>query len=107
MSIEEIITQDKNIDDDLRLKVINHLLDMNNNTLVNSRLNKKQVNTIAKLLTFSRVYKNDYTLKLAYDVLKLQVSLQGLGRKELVRILQTTSDYEPTESKKSFKDVFR
>jgi len=39
--------------------------------------------------------------------LKLQVSIQGLGRKELVRILQTTSDYEPTESKKSFKDVFR
>lgn len=107
MSIDEIITQDKNIDDDLRLKVINHLLDMTNNTLVNSRLNKKQINTIIKLLTFARIYNNDYTLNIAYDLLKLQVSLQGLGRKELVKILQTTSDYEPTENNKSFKDVFR
>ena len=46
-------------------------------------------------------------LKLAYDMLKLQVSLQGLGRKELVRILQTTSDLEQVDSKSSFKDVFR
>lgn len=107
MSIDEIITQDKNIDDDLRLKVINHLLDMTNNTLVNSRLNKKQINTIIKLLTFARIYNNDYTLNVAYDLLKLQVSLQGLGRKELVKILQTTSDYEPTDNNKSFKDVFR
>lgn len=107
MNIEEIITQDKNIDDDLRLKVTNHLLDMTNNTLVNSRLNKSQINAITKLLTFSRLYKNDFTLKLAYDMLKLQVSLNGLGRKELVRILQTTSDLEQVDSKSSFKDVFR
>lgn len=106
MNIDEIMTTDKTIDDDLRLKVINHLLDMTNNTLVNSRLNKSQINAITKLLTFSRLYKNDFTLKIAYDMLKLQVSLNGLGRKELVRILQTTSDYEP-ESKTSFKDVFR
>lgn len=107
MNIEEIMTQDKNIDDDLRLKVINHLLDMTNNTLVNSRLNKSQINAIAKLLTFSRLYKNDFTLKLAYDMLQLQVSLNGLGRKELVRILQTTNDLEQVENKSSFKDVFR
>ena len=30
-------------------------------------------------------------------MLKLQVSLQGLGRKELVRILQTTSDLEQVD----------
>ena len=107
MNIEEIMTTDKNIDDDLRLKVTNHLLDMTNNTLVNSRLNKSQINAITKLLTFSRLYKNDFTLKIAYDMLKLQVSLQGLGRKELVRILQTTNDAEQVDSKKSFKDVFR
>jgi hypothetical protein len=107
MNIEEIMTTDKTIDDDLRLKVTNHLLDMTNNTLVNSRLNKSQINAIAKLLTFSRLYKNDFTLKLAYDMLKLQVSLQGLGRKELVRILQTTSDLEQVDTKSSFKDVFR
>lgn len=107
MNIDEIITQEKNIDDDLRLKVINHLLDMTNNTLVNSRLNKSQINAITKLLTFSRLYKNDFTLKIAYDMLKLQVSLHGLGRKELVRILQTTSDYEINDNKSTFKDVFR
>ena len=107
MNIDEIMTTDKTIDDDLRLKVTNHLLDMTNNTLVNSRLNKSQINAITKLLTFSRLYKNDFTLKLAYDMLKLQVSLNGLGRKELVRILQTTSDLEQVDSKSSFKDVFR
>lgn len=93
----------------MKLSVINNLLDMENNKKVNSRINKRQVNLLTQAYLYSDIYDNKLMGKLADNILLLQVSIGGLGRKELVRILQSVGDPVPLEEneKKKFRDVFR
>lgn len=116
--IENLISPDENflnnegennLNDEMKLSVINNLLDMENNKKVNSRINKRQVNLLTQAYLYSDIYDNKLMGKLADNILLLQVSIGGLGRKELVRILQSVGDPVPLEEneKKKFRDVFR
>lgn len=104
---ENTVENQKTFEDELREKVINNLLDMTQNSKVNSRLNKAQVHAITKLFLFSKIYKNEFAENLANMILHLQVSLNGLGRRELVQILEQNNINELTHETKPLKDVFR
>lgn len=113
INLDNILTtndteQEISINDQLRLKVIDNLLDTDKNKKINSRLNKAQVHALTKLYLFADKYNNTFTSQLADNILLLNISLGGLGRKELVRILQTSQEQEiELQTKNITKEVFR
>lgn len=73
-----------------------------------SRLKFEQIGTISKLYLFSDIFNDNITKKLANLILELQISTSGLGRKELVELVQQRSGFEDMlQSNKSSKDIFR
>lgn len=72
----------------------------------NSRIDKAQIKTIAKLFLFGSVYDSNFASDLGRLILELQVSLNGLGRQELVQLVQQRSETiftEETQKKGIFK----
>ena len=73
----------------------------------NSRINKNQVNPLTKLTIFANLFNVDTAKILVDTILKLQVSLYGRGRKEMVEIASKQTYNDNDTSKNSWKDVFR
>ena len=104
----DMLESENNLTDDMRLSVINNLLDTDKNKKVNSRIYREQVSKITRLYTFAEIFNNDLVKNIADNVLLLQISIYGLGRKELVRILQSTSEMsQEDQPKRRLRDVFR
>lgn len=55
-----------------------------------SRIKEEQVLILTKLNLFSEIFDIDFVKSLANNILELQVSIKGLGRKELVRVVNST-----------------
>ncbi len=62
-----------------------------------SRINKEQIRNLTKLFLFAEVYKTPFASSLAKTILELQISLNGLGRQELVQLVQQRSEQIITE----------
>ena len=73
----------------------------------NSRINKNQVNPLTKLTIFAELFNVGTAKTLVDTILKLQVSLYGRGRKEMVEIASKQTYNDNDTSKNSWKDVFR
>jgi len=72
-----------------------------------TRLKDEQVPLLAKLYMYAETFNVPFIKNLADNILQLQISIRGLGRKELVNIVREST---PTEVKRSLfgpKDVFR
>ena len=72
-----------------------------------TRLKDVQVPQMAKLYMFAETFDIPFIRNLADNILQLQISIRGLGRKELVNIVR---DSTPSETKRGLferKDVFR
>ena len=72
----------------------------------NSRIKLEQVELLTKLYLFNDTFKTPLAKKLADLVLHLQVSINGLGRKELIQMVNTNNDNNLQQVKR-VKDVFR
>ena len=72
----------------------------------NSRIKLEQVELLTKLYLFNDTFKTPLAKKLADLVLHLQVSINGLGRKELIQMVNTNND-NVLQQNKRVKDVFR
>src|SRR5690554_3387527 len=72
----------------------------------NSRIKLDQVELLTKLYLFNDTFKTPLAKKLADLVLHLQVSINGLGRKELIQMVNTNND-NTLQQNKRVKDVFR
>lgn len=55
-----------------------------------SRIKEDQVLILTKLNLFSEIFDIDFVKSLANNILELQVSIKGLGRKELVRVVNSS-----------------
>ena len=72
-----------------------------------TRLKDVQVPQMAKLYMFAETFDIPFIRNLADNILQLQISIRGLGRKELVNIVREST---PSETKRGLferKDVFR
>ena len=72
-----------------------------------TRLKDEQIPLLAKLYMYAETFNVPFIKNLADNILQLQISIRGLGRKELVNIVREST---PTETKRSLfgpKDVFR
>ena len=72
-----------------------------------TRLKEEQVPVLTKLYMYAETFNIPFVRNMADNILQLQVSIRGLGRKELVNIVREST---PTEVKRGIfgtKDVFR
>lgn len=104
-----ILNTDNNdtYNDLIALKAVDELLNLSKLKTI-TRINPDQVDIISKLYLFSTVFKVPFTSQLADTILQLQISLRGLGRQELVQLVNQRSavDVVPNTIKTS-KDIFR
>lgn len=78
------------------------------NIKLTSRIKEEQVLILTKLNLFSEIFDIDFVKSLANNILELQVSIKGLGRKELVRVVNSSIPDEIVKRGMfERKDVFR
>lgn len=91
----------------IALKAVEELLNLDKLKTI-TRINPNQVAVITKLYLFSSVFKAPFTSQLADIMLQLQISLRGLGRQELVQLVNQRSQTEsPQGFIKTSKDIFK
>ena len=72
-----------------------------------TRLKEEQVPILTKLYMYAETFNIPFVKNMADNILQLQISIRGLGRKELVNIVKEST---PTEVKRGIfgtKEVFR
>src|SRR5690606_11667424 len=95
----EQIKSDNNATDVIKLQVANSLI-TNKNLKSNSRIKYEQVSHLSKLYLFSDIFEIDFIKNLADNILQLQISINGLGRKELVDLVGKVYNTDISEVEK-------
>ena len=74
-----------------------------------TRLKDEQVPLLAKLYMYAETFDVQFIKNMADNILQLQISIRGLGRKELVNIVRESTPTEVKVKRGLFgtKDVFR
>ena len=93
IKIDELIEKqiDEAKDDLISLLALQELLGEKNLKRV-SRIKDTQVPALTKLFMFGDIFESDTATSLADYILNLQISIRGLGRKELVSLVQKRDD---------------
>ena len=97
-----------NQSDEISLLAISELLSKDKLKSV-SRVKFEQVSIITKLQMFTDVFGTQFTKNLSNLILELQISTNGLGRKELVQLVQRRDGLLELQQGKPIqsKDIFR
>lgn len=72
-----------------------------------SRIKPDQVSNLMKMLLYADTFKTPFVKKMVDYILELQISINGLGRKELVQLVQKRDDMIATQKNITSKDIFR
>lgn len=78
---------DHSTQDQIALKAVDELLDIRKLKTI-SRIKPDQITNITKLYMFAQTFKTPFAKHLADTILQLQISTNGLGRQELVQLVQ-------------------
>ena len=104
---ERIINDSNNVSDLIKLQVVDNLLS-NKNLKVNTRIKYEQVSPLGKLYLFSDIFEIDFIKNLADTILQLQISIKGLGRKEIIDMFGKVYNTETSEVEKlTSKGIFK
>lgn len=104
--VDDMVENKENHNDLISLLAISELLDLKKIKTI-SRIKNDQVSNISKLYLYGETFDIPFVKNLADNILQLQISINGLGRKELVQLVQQRfSDIEIEKNVKS-KDIFR
>jgi hypothetical protein len=96
-----------NVTDLIKLQVADSLLSIKN-LKSNTRIKYQQVSHISKLYLFSDIFEVDFIKNLADTILQLQISINGLGRKELVDLVGKVYNTDiPELQKLTSKSIFK
>lgn len=108
IKIDELIDRqiDEAKDDLISLLALQELLGEKNLKRV-SRIKDTQVPALTKLFMFGDIFESDTATSLADYILNLQISIRGLGRKELVSLVQKRDDNIVEEIPLTKKGLFR
>jgi hypothetical protein len=92
----------------ISLKAIDELLNIKKLKTI-SRVKFEQVPVLSKLYLFTDIFGEGFTKNLADTILQLQISVSGLGRREMVQLVQQRNQMFDTlqQQPKSSKDIFR
>ena len=104
---ENISEQLENGSSDLvSLIAISELTNLNKLKVI-TRLKDEQVPLLSKLYMYAETFSIPFVKNLADNILQLQISIRGLGRKELVNIVRESTPQEVKRGLFGPKDVFR
>lgn len=104
---ENISEQLENGSSDLvSLIAISELTNLNKLKVI-TRLKDEQIPLLTKLYMFAETFNIPFVKNMADNILQLQISIRGLGRKELVNIVRESSPPEVKRGLFGTKDVFR
>ncbi|HEY8362393.1 MAG TPA: hypothetical protein VIK77_05860 [Tissierellaceae bacterium] len=104
---ENISEQLENGSSDLvSLIAISELTNLNKLKVI-TRLKDEQIPLLTKLYMFAETFNVPFVKNMADNILQLQISIRGLGRKELVNIVRESSPPEVKRGIFGTKDVFR
>lgn len=93
------------VNDKISLLAISELLNMDNLPTI-TRIKSEQVPIITKLELYADTFNVPFARSLSNNLMKLQISINGLGRRELVQMVKQRD--EGIEVKKlTAKDIFR
>ncbi|HEY8365359.1 MAG TPA: hypothetical protein VIK84_07270 [Haloplasmataceae bacterium] len=81
------------VDEQIKLDIINSLLD-DDLLQINSRIKMGQVKKLLRLYAFSDYFDVPVLKQIADLILKLQISVNGLGRKELIEVFKNQGYFE-------------
>lgn len=101
--------EEETVSDKVSMLAINELLDLNKLKTI-SRIKVEQTPILTKLYLFSDIFDTPFTKDLADYILQLQISVNGLGRKELVSLVQQRDmsiELQAQQSKVSSKNIFK
>jgi len=104
---ENISEQLENGSSDLvSLIAISELTNLNKLKVI-TRLKDEQIPLLTKLYMFAETFNVPFIKNMADNILQLQISIRGLGRKELVNIVRESTPPEVKRGIFGTKDVFR
>lgn len=104
---ENISEQLENGSSDLvSLIAISELTNLNKLKVI-TRLKDEQIPLLTKLYMFAETFNVPFMKNMADNILQLQISIRGLGRKELVNIVRESTPQEVKRGLFGPKDVFR
>lgn len=104
---ENINEQIENGSSDLvSLIAISELTNLNKLKVI-TRLKDEQIPLLTKLYMFAETFNIPFMKNMADNILQLQISIRGLGRKELVNIVRESTPQEVKRGLFGPKDVFR
>ena len=104
---ENISEQLENGTSDLvSLIAISELTNLNKLKVI-TRLKDEQIPLLSKLYMYAETFNIPFIRNLADNILQLQISIRGLGRKELVNIVRESTPQETKRGLFERKDVFR
>ena len=72
-----------------------------------TRLKEEQVPILTKLYMYAETFNIPFIKNMADNILQLQISIRGLGRKELVNIVRESTPSEVKRGLFGTKEVFR
>lgn len=72
-----------------------------------TRLKEEQVPILTKLYMYAETFNVPFVKNMADNILQLQISIRGLGRKELVNIVRESTPSEVKRGLFGTKEVFR
>jgi hypothetical protein len=93
----------------IKLITVNNLLSKEN-LKTNTRIKFGQVGKLSKLFLFGVVFQVPFITELANNIIELQISINGLGRRDLVELVSQVNDPMPIQSdavKPTKKDIFK
>ena len=104
---DEIKNDNSNVTDLIKLQVAESLIS-NKNLKTNTRIKYEQVSHLSKLYLYADIFDIDFIKNLADNILKLQISINGLGRKELVDLVGKVYNTDIGEVEKlTAKGIFK
>lgn len=99
--------QDDRPTDEISNRAISELLSKKKLKTV-SRIKMEQVSNLTKLYLFSKTFGESFPREVADLILQLQISVNGLSRRELVQLVQQRNMMvELEEQRKPSKEIFR
>lgn len=101
----DVFTDDTGVNDKISLLALTELINMNNLPSI-TRIKIEQVPILTKLNLFADTFKVPFAEQLSNNIMRLQISINGLGRRELVQMVRQRD--EGIDVKKlTAKDIFR
>lgn len=104
---QNIVNQNANQPNDMiALMAITELLNPKKLKTI-SRVKMDQVAILSKLYLYADVFKQPFTKQLGDLILQIQISVNGLGRKDLVQVGQPRLEMMEQPKPNAPKDIFR